>query len=53
MSGMYYIDKNTEKVLATSELDTMRLNFTSGYEDYVIYNVDFFTRQLACLNAVK
>ncbi|MEP7321005.1 MAG: hypothetical protein ABI761_03760 [Saprospiraceae bacterium] len=53
LSGMYYLDKEDEKSLSSSELDSIRLNFVSGYEDYVIYNVDFFTRQLACINAVK
>lgn len=53
LSGMFYINKNDEKTLMSSELDTIRFHYTSGYEDYVIYNVDFFTRQLACLNSIK
>ena len=53
ISGMYYIDKNDEKALSTSELDSIKLQYATGYEDYVIYNVDFFTRQLACINILK
>jgi hypothetical protein len=53
LSGMYYINKDEEKLLLSSELDKIKLNFVSGYEDYIIYNVDFFTRQLICINAVK
>jgi hypothetical protein len=48
-SGVYFIDKNAEKLLASTEVDTMRLNLVTGYEDYTIYNIDFFTRQLACI----
>ena len=50
---MYYINKDDEKLLLSSELDKIKLNFVSGYEDYIIYNVDFFTRQLICINGVK
>jgi hypothetical protein len=53
LSGMYYLNKEDEKSLSSSELDKIRLNFVSGYEDYMIYNVDFFTRQLACINTIK
>ncbi|MEP7269162.1 MAG: hypothetical protein ABI844_16195 [Saprospiraceae bacterium] len=53
IAGIYILDKSTEKALLTSEIDTMRLNFVSGFEDYTIYNVDFFTRQLACINTIK
>ena len=53
ISGMFYIDKNDEKTLMSSELDTIRFHYSSGYEDYIIYNVDFFTRQLSCLNSIK
>ncbi|MEO5583772.1 MAG: hypothetical protein ABIR66_13870 [Saprospiraceae bacterium] len=53
LSGMYYLNKDDEKSLSGSELDKIRLNFVTGYEDYAIYNIDFFTRQLACINAVK
>jgi len=53
MTGMYFLEKPMIKMLMSSEVDKIRLNFTTGYEDYVVYNIDFFTRQLACINASK
>jgi len=53
MTGVYYLEKPMIKMLSSSEADKIRLNFSTGYEDYVIYNIDFFTRQLACINASK
>lgn len=53
MSGIYYVDKPGERLLADTPVDRIRLIFATGYEDFVIYNVDFFTRQLACINAQK
>jgi hypothetical protein len=53
MTGVYYLEKPMVKMLMSSEVDKIRLNFASGYEDYVVYNIDFFTRQLTCINASK
>ncbi len=53
MTGMYFLEKSMIKMMMSSEVDHIRLNFTTGYEDYVVYNIDFFTRQLACINASK
>lgn len=53
MSGVYYLDKSVERSLADTPVDRIRLVFATGYEEFVIYNVDFFTRQLACINAQK
>lgn len=53
ISGIFNIDKPTEKVLMSSEIDTIKLNLISGFEIYTIYNVDFFTRQLNCINSLK
>lgn len=53
MTGVYYLEKSMIKMLGSSEIDKIRLNFATGYEDYVVYNIDFFTRQLACINASK
>lgn len=53
MSGVYYIDKSGERSLTDTPVDRIRLVFATGYEEFVIYNVDFFTRQLACINAQK
>ncbi len=53
ISGIFNIDKPTEKILMSAEVDTIKLNLISGFENYTIYNVDFFTRQLNCINSVK
>lgn len=53
MTGVYYLEKAMVKMLMSSEVDKIRLNFSSGYEDYTVYNIDFFTRQLTCINASK
>ncbi len=53
LSGIYYLDKSAERTLASAEIDSIRLHYVSGYEDYTIFNVDFFIRQLQCLNAFK
>ncbi len=53
MAGVYYLDKSNERLLADSPVDRIRLVFATGYEEFVIYNVDFFTRQLACINAQR
>lgn len=53
MSGVYYFDKSGERSLTDTPVDRIRLVFATGYEEFVIYNVDFFTRQLACINAQK
>ncbi len=53
LSGVYYLEKKDEKALLTSEVDTMRLHYASGYEDFTIFNTDFFIRQLNCINSIK
>ena len=53
ISGIFNIDKPAEKILMSSEVDTIKLNLISGFEIYTIYNVDFFTRQLSCINSLK
>ncbi len=47
----YPIDFQKEKLLLRSEVDKIRLIWSTGYEDYDIYNVDFFINQLKCLNS--
>ena len=46
----YPIDFQKEKILSKSQLDRLRIVWSTGYEDYEVYNVDFFQNQLACLN---
>lgn len=47
----YGIDYQKAKLLSRSEVDQVRMVWSSGYEDYVVFNVDFFMRQLECLES--
>ena len=46
----YPIDFQKEKLLAKGDVDRVRVVWSTGYEDYEVYNVDFFQNQLSCLN---
>ncbi|MCB0664762.1 MAG: hypothetical protein KDC80_03020 [Saprospiraceae bacterium] len=46
----YPIDYQKEKSLLKSGVDKVRVVWSSGYEDYEVYNIDFFINQLTCLN---
>lgn len=48
-TGRYPLTKNDLKVLRESEIDQIRLIWSTGYEDYTVYDLDFFSRQLNCL----
>lgn len=48
-SGRYPIDKKSLKTLRTMELDKLRIVWSTGYEDYEIHDLDFFSRQIRCL----
>ncbi len=48
-SAQYVINSGEEKVLRRNEIDKIRVIWSSGYEDYEVYNVDFFTNQFNCL----
>ncbi len=52
-SGQYALGKEEIKKLNASELDKMRVMWTTGYEDYDIYHLDFMINQLNCLKAKK
>ncbi len=47
----YPIDYQKERSLLKTGIDKMRIVWTSGFEDYDVYNVDFFMKQLECLNS--
>lgn len=49
-TGRYPIDKRTQKALRSMELDKVRVVWSTGYEDYEIYDLDFFSRQFQCLD---
>lgn len=46
----YEIDKSSVKSLQKMEIDHLGIQWSSGYEEYTIYEVDFLTKQIACLN---
>lgn len=46
--AQYPIDRTSEKKLRNTEIDKIRVNWTKGYEDYEIFNIDLFMRQLEC-----
>ncbi len=47
----YPIDYQKEKLILRSEIDQVRVVWATGYEDYEVYNIDFFMNQLVCLNS--
>lgn len=48
-TAQYVISSGDEKVLRRNEIDKIRVIWSSGYEDYEIYNLDFFVNQFKCL----
>lgn len=52
-SGQYALGKNEIKKLGADELDKMRVLWSTGYEDYDIYNIEFLINQLNCLMSKK
>jgi len=47
--GQYNIDKALLKKLQKTPLDKIRIAWSTGYEDYDLYDIDVFIRQLKCL----
>lgn len=48
-SGQYALGKQEINKLSTLELDKMRVMWSTGFEDYDVYHVDFLINQLNCL----
>ncbi|MEM6966806.1 MAG: hypothetical protein AAF573_18725 [Bacteroidota bacterium] len=48
-TAQYIINAGQEKQLKTSEVDKVRVIWETGYEDYEVYNLDFFKHQMRCL----
>ena len=46
----YPIDRSQSNILRKSEVDTVLVFWSSGYEEYEVYNMDFFMKQLKCLD---
>ncbi len=49
--GQYMITPNQQKHLEKTEIDLVRLVWSTGYEDYDIYETDFLINQFECLNS--
>ena len=49
-TGQFRISSGQEKALKKSEVDIVRVIWNTGYEDYEVYNLDFFVNQFKCLN---
>lgn len=45
----YPIGANLLNILEKNEIDAVMVFWSSGYEEYPVYNVDFFVHQLGCL----
>ncbi|MEM7105456.1 MAG: hypothetical protein AAF502_20130 [Bacteroidota bacterium] len=50
---LFIVSARDEKVLAKSEVDIVRMVWGTGYEDYEVYELDFFIDQIACLNGTN
>lgn len=51
--AQYMINSDNLKSLRKSEVDKARIVWGTGYEDYEVYNLDFFIDQLECLEKNK
>jgi len=49
-TGHFRISSEDEKELVRCEIDKIRIIWSTGFEDYNVYNVNFFTNQLNCIN---
>jgi hypothetical protein len=47
----YTVQDSEIKELAKYELDKIGIIWSSGYEEYPVYNIDFFIHQIACLKS--
>ncbi len=46
----YILESSFEAQLKRGEVSRARLVWSVGFEDYELYNLDFFTEQLGCIN---
>lgn len=52
-TGQYALGKQELKNLSTSEMDTIRVLWSTGYEDYDVFDVDFLINQIQCMVSKK
>ena len=50
ITGWDKMASRMEKALKKGEVDRVRIIWDAGYEDYEVYNLDFFINQFKCLN---
>lgn len=46
----YPIDRSQMNYLKTSEVDAIRVFWSSGFEEYEVFQLDFFSNQLKCID---
>ncbi len=49
-NAQYVVSSGAGKILRKNEIDKIRLIWSSGYEDYEVYDLDFFINQFRCLD---
>lgn len=49
----YPIDPSVLGLLQNSEIESVRVFWSSGYEEYPVFNLDFFQKQLKCLDGAR
>jgi hypothetical protein len=49
--GNYSLDKATVKKMSQSELDSVRISWSAGFEDYDVQQVDVFRQLLRCFGS--
>ncbi len=49
----YIISGSQVKSLSKGEVDRVRVVWSTGYEDYEVYELDFFINQMSCLEGKK
>jgi|WetSurMetagenome_2_1015567.scaffolds.fasta_scaffold114820_1 hypothetical protein len=52
-TGQYALGKEDIRKLNSSALDKIRILWSTGFEDYDVYWIDFFKDQLKCLHEVE
>jgi hypothetical protein len=48
-TGQYALGNKEIDMLTSSPLDKIRILWSTGYEDYDVYKIDFFKDQINCL----
>ena len=47
---VYYPLEGHLKVLRESEIDKIKVHWSSGFEEYQVFQMDFFMHQIKCLH---